>query len=291
MKIKLLFLIVLFSSCSSNELPVSENDEYDTIVVEEIQPYQLQETDKIHIDYVQYLEETDEYALPLIWKKGVDILTWYESVVGSIRDTIYSNDSDYTRYKIPDSLIPQFFDVSTFKNVKLYNRENAYCGAGEFQRFEHIDQNIDPIPVAVYKLKKINKEASYAVAGLDTILPAISSEEAPEVRLKQLIDFKLPKKYKEAYSLRNGFMGKQFYSIQGYSENEFTVFSEIYLEENGKLTKVHKNDEFWYYFDVHPIPIYNEQQPVLLCNFCKSESDWFRSNVLIFEDGKYVGLR
>src|SRR5690606_31247044 len=102
------------------------------------------------------------------------------------------------------------------------------------------------------------------------------------------IEFKMPKGYKNDYSLRNGFLEKQFYAVQGQEEDGFITFSKLYLEENGKLIEVNENIDFWYYWHVHPIPIYNQQQPLLLCNFCKAESDWFQSGVLIFKNGKYV---
>jgi len=282
----------LLFSCTSKptSFPVADSSENKIDSTEILVPYQLQPEDKIQIDYVQYLKETDEYAFPLKWKKGADIKLWYVSIAYDLKEVIYAVDYEYRRIVIPDSLIPQFFDVNDLKNVKLYDRENEYIGTGEFHRYEFIDQNVDPIPVAVYKLKKKNKDALYAVAGLAEVLPAIPSVEAPEERLKQLIEFKLPKDYENDYSLRNGFLEKQFYSIQGYREKDFSTFSVLYLEENGKLLKVNENIDFWSYCDLHPIPIYNQQQPLLLCNLCKSDTDWFQTSVLIFEDGKYVDL-
>lgn len=289
---KQFFLLSLFlfltTSCSTNITIDSVSVVPEPVIKEEINPYQLQESVKIHIDYVQYLEETDEYALPLKWKKDADVKLWYESIAYDLPDIIYSNDSDYSRYAIPDSLIPQFFDMSSFNDVKLYNKGNSFVGEGEFIRFEFIDQNIDPIPVAIYRLNEKNEDALYAVAGLGKVIPEISSVEAPEERLNQLIEYKMPKGYKDIYSLRCGFLEKQFYAVQCYEENGFNTFIELYKEENGQLLQVYKDIDDWYFFDIHPISIYYQEQPLLLCNFCKAESDWFQSGVLIFKNGKYV---
>lgn len=285
MKTNFLFLVLFLSACGSKNAPVEENE---TVFIEEIKLYQLQETDKIHIDYVQYLEETDEYALPLKWKEGIDVFNWYDSIAGKLKDVIHSNELDYTRYKIPDSLIPQFFDVSTFSNVKLYSGENAHCGAGEFQRFEHIDQNIDPMPVAVYKLKRKKEKARYAVAGLESVLPELGSVFLPESQLNALVKKKLPPNYKEDRSLGVLIQGKQFYAIQGYEADGFDIYSKLFIEEYGTLNEVHKNEEYWYYCSLDILPIYQNEQPLLLVDYCKAETDWFQSGVLIFEDGKYV---
>lgn len=286
MKLLFLLLILVVISCSSKskvDTPIEK-----TITLEVIVPYQLQETDAIQIDYVQYLEETDEYALELVFKKDADIKFWYDSIAYELTDVIYTVAPEYTRTSIPDSLIDEYFNLRNFKNVKLYDRENKFLGNGELQRYEFISQNIESIPVAVYKLKDKSKDASYAVAGLKIILPEIPSTEGPEARLNQLIEYKLPRGYKESYSLRNGFLEKQLYSVQGYEKDGFNTFSTLYLEENGKLSKVNENNDFWYYWDIHPVPIYKDNQPILLCNYCKAESDWFQSGVLVFENGKYV---
>ncbi len=284
-----LFFIPFIFACTSTVAVDSAQVDSEPIETEPPAPYQLQPEDNFHIDFVQYLKETDEVALPLKWKKDANVKLWYDSIGYSLEKVIYTNDEDYTRTEIPKALIPQFFDVKELTKVNFYDELNNFCGKGEFQRYEFLNQNIDPIPVAIYKVNK-TKNVLYAVAGLETVLPAIPTKEAPEARLKQLIEYKLPKGYKESQSLRNGFLEKQFYAIQGYEEDGFITFAELYLEENGKLTKVHEDIDNWIYFHIHPIPIYHQEQPLLLCNMGKSETDWFQSSVLIFKNGKYVDI-
>ena len=278
-----LFLFLFLASCTSRE---ELEDTPLEVTIEELLPYELQPEDKIQVDFVQYLKETNEYALPLKWKEGADVRYWYDSIAYKLDKTIYSNEVDYSRAEIPKAQISKYFDVKELTTVNFYDQVNVFCGEGEFQRYEFIDQNVDAMPVAVYKVK--NKDALYAVAGLTTVLPELGYGVTSTKRIKELAKQKLPSNYEEDRSLLVSFQEVQFYAIQGYERNGFKTYSRIFIENNGKVKQAHTNAESWYYCHMVALPIYQNNYPLLLMEYCKSETDWFETGALIFKDGKYV---
>lgn len=285
----LFFLLIFFllTACSrdpSNDSGVQVIEEKG----EAVEPYLLSENDKLHIDFVQYLEESDEYALTLHFKEETDVKFWYDSIEQKLDELLFTDSIEFWRYRIPDSLVQQYFMTDRLKQVKLYDENNAFCGVARFSGFEFINQNIEPKCVAVFKLSSKNENALYAVAGLKKVLPEIPPEElSSTTRLNELKRQYLPFNYKDDNSMQSGFQDTRLYAVQGYEKDGFAVYASLFLEANGKVSKVHHLEDSWLYWGIHPLAIAHEGNPLLLCDIGKFETCWRRSMVLKYSKGKY----
>ncbi len=246
----------------------------------------------LHIDLVQYLEDSGEYALTLAFLPGVNSSNWYDSLEFHFTQPKYSVDSEYSRYDAPAALIERYFHTDRLHDMKLYSDNNDFVDQGIFQGFEYIDQNIESKIVAVYRKSRPSTDAAmYAICGLKDTLPACPPKSYENsASLQRLQATVLPKDAVDHYPVEVGnctdfhFMVPQAYRSSMETENDYhiDVFADLYLEHGGEVTNVLQLFDGWLYWHIQPLAMNHNGYPIVLLEKAMMDSDWFKQSILIW---------
>lgn len=250
----------------------------------------------LHIDFVQFLEETGEYALSLEFLPKADMNVWYDSAQSGGYEMNYTNDPEYVRYRIPEEEIKRYFYTDRLADVLLYDKNNRFLGRGIFQGYEFISQNIEPKTVAVFRMEKLSGDtAFYAVGGISDTLPAIAPKHYTNSETYVDLQARLwPENYTTYHGSEVTLDDFRWMILQGYpfergDEQEFEtqVRADLYLEHDGGIKRVHQLKKGWLYWHLQPLPMNYKNYPIILLEKAMVESDWFMQAILIWNGEAY----
>ena len=251
----------------------------------------------LHIDFVQFLEESGEYALKLSFLPDANTRDWYDSLEFHFTQPKIEQGSEYQRYDAPLALIERYFHIDRLHEMKIYSDENRFLGEGIFQGFEYINQSIELKVVAVYRTSEVSLDtAIYAICGLEETLSSCPPKYYEKSEsLRKLQAALLSTGAEEHHSLEVGnctdfhFMAPQGYKVTSETEENYSVetFAQLYVEHAGKIQAVHQLYDGWLYWHLQPLAINHKDYPIILLEKAMMDSDWFMQSILLWNGIAY----
>lgn len=297
--IYLLIVTTLICSCSQEAKPDDNPNTSQEVVEEEVEKVEKEEKpnlyipksgDNIFISTIKLLEETNEFAIDLALREGIDWHAWQSSYESKPNSLVFDDGVECTRHRIDNQRMEQFFNTDGLKDVKFYSADNEYLGEAIFVRYENIELPVRSLTAAVYKMNKTPKaNPKYAVAGLKESLPHISVKEIDRKDLHEIAKSQSFEGKYESGGKKQLSFGEYIYTyVEGYSTQEFSSVSGLYETKKEKTKNIIDFRDYELIYEIQPVPIEYNGRPVLLLEMGTDGTCAYSTNIYIRQRGKYA---
>ncbi|NEU07791.1 hypothetical protein GZH53_05660 [Flavihumibacter sp. R14] len=287
MKIIIPSLIVLFlNSCTRISATLPEKTESTTVV----QPKKVSVSKEVYINSIAYFPETQEFYVDL-QLKNPDTFDW--ETVTQMTDSVIYRDDEMTRSRLPISVARQHFNLDLLNILEIFSPLHERIAGVKLSRVEYYETNIESYFIAVFKpakTLKIKSDIFYCLSPSNELKRAVSS--------KYIADTLLTARLKKELSIRSGyqFASKHvevketgsLYSVLSFQEQPRNVSYLTELKGN-KINLLCKQTEEYAFWDILPIPLYQNDKPILLVTMAVPDTDaTLAYTPFVFNGKKYV---
>jgi len=272
----LLCLLSLLSACSEN---TAEAEEETLLVAEDLAG--------LHIAFVDYLKETDEYAVHLELRFDKNFNQWNKQGQPLCGKTIYEEEFEFIRQEMSEDLANTWLDIRFLEHLHLYDTNNRDLGEARFVRFERIEGNLYSYFAAIVKMETGTKSGNYAIGGRKDALPELPLDRKPRKELLAAARNDA-KDMDEWGTTQIGIAGHYFSLFQATHPSEYKTTCQLYETMGDKTHEMWRNDEGEIIVHLQPLPLSFNGKPVLLLAKAFMSSDVFWSAVFVYDGKQYV---
>lgn len=274
----LLCFTLLVSACSN-----------DSKLTEESAFLALDQHSGAHIAFVQYLAETDEFAVGISFQNDKTWEEWYKKGFKHCGKIIYEEEYEFRRTHVPQFIAKEWLDLRFVSDFHLYDKNNNDLGKATFVRYEFIERNLSSDFVAVVKLNVSPKKVSYAIGGLGADLPKIPMDRKPRNKLLDSARADaLSAGMEEDATIQIG-IGNHYFSVfQAAHPVDYMSFTTIYETTSNRTEMVMPSLENEVIEVIQPLPLSYKGKPVLLIAGGIRNSDVSGEGVYVFNGEKYT---
>lgn len=279
----LLWILPLLYACSEN-IPemVPETEQSDLLVAEELPG--------MHIAFVDYLKETDEYAVHLELRHDKSLNEWYKYGALFSGKIIYEEEFEWIRQELPEDLANKWLDTRFMEDMRIYDTNNRELGEARFLRFERIEGNLISYFAAIFKIDSGTKSGNYAIGGLKVSLPKLDLDRKPREELFNAAR-RATQELDEWGTTQIGIDGHYYSLYQATHSTEYKNTCRLSETFMNKSREVFRNDEGEIILQLQPLPLSFNGKPVLLLAKAYMNSDVFWSAVYVYDGKQYVYTR
>lgn len=279
---RLIFILLLTATGSASLAQTSKGQPSN-------QHIEFGDGDTLFIAPIQYLPETDEFAVELIWNANANWGYWFDTLLPQLDSVVFGEDGDYMRYYLTEELANEYALLGHESLMKVYEKDNRFVGGGTFSHYEFINQNIHPIFAVVYQVSGSKGQGLYAITEISDKLPEISHPVKKEVVLAKLdlLDFQNTLDSESVLYNSCGTVG--FVAAHDQNEHwEDPLHSKLLAFQEGGETTVIQLEDNWVFMEIHPLPVYSHGFPMLWIRQGKWESDWIVDMLYRYDGSRYV---
>jgi hypothetical protein len=235
-----------------------------------------------------YFSEEPEVYTELYFNRSINTWEEYDSISKLTTELIYQDDEN-SRNLLSEKVVMENFDVRGLDKLWFFDRSNVQIGTvSHLKSYEFLNQTISPEFIAVYETELKRNQIAYCIGGNKPIFEEIKIQEITDTSITSNIS-----DYFKSNDINTSFtLTHTQYSVNDSIKLTFSNtndYSFIHLTDNAdKLTRVFENEDFSNIVSIQIIPILENGMPTLLCQFLKPETDIFWSEVLVYDNGKYV---
>ena len=235
------------------------------------------------IGVVHEFANNEEIYTDLYFKDNSDP-ELYDFVAKSVDSLVYQGDQ-IKRSAVAYSVADEYFDLRGLFKINVYDSANRFIGTAGFERVEFIEEIIEDGFVAVFRPdKKFCGEPAYCLTNA-TAVKSISNFTYTSRKTKT-VDKKILEELNQPLSIDlNVVELKLSPSNITYLVISADTLSFIYKKEDRRLLYTSPGSEN--IFDVTPIQIEANGEPMLLVGFAVPETDIFWNALMKFNGKQY----
>lgn len=277
------WILPLLCACSESVSESGHETEESALLIAE-------DLSGLHIGFVDYLKETDEYALELELRSNKNLNEWYKHGQPFCGKTIFEEEFEFIRLEMSEDLANTWLDARFLEHLHLYDTNNRDLGEAHFVRFERIEGNLNSYFAAIVKIDSGTKAGNYAVGGLKATLPELDLDRKSR---KELFTAAL----QSTQDLDNmgttqiGISGHYYSLFQATHPSEYKTTCRLSETFADKTHEVFRNDEGEIIVQLQPLPLSFNGKPVLLLAKAIMYSDVFWSSIFVYDGRRYVSTR
>ncbi len=289
MKIVIIITAMLIRSCSPQTDAASVKDDPTSYHQQKNQPAKHE----IYLNTISYFPNTQEFYVPLRLKdeSGSD----WEALTRKT-DSVTFHDDETRRSRLPKHLAEKYFDMILLDTLEVFNVEHKRITGVKLNRVEYYESIMEDYFIAVFMSgEKFSSlpESLYSLSPINKLERKTSYNYINDARITERLIRGLnilPLNFWVAKHLQTHDRNLIF-SIFAFEEKSGNV-SYLTETKEGTTRMLFKQTNEYCFWDVLPIPLYQNEKPVLLITMAVPETDAALEYVPFAYNGRgYVPFR
>lgn len=273
----LLCLILMLSACSNN----SESETANFLAMDE--------HSGAHITFVDYLEETDEFAVELALNKDRSWDDWYQKGIKHCGRITYEYEYEMQRLLMPQRLAKEWADTRFLDHLHFYDEGNRDLGEAHFERYEFIQNPLSSSFFAIFSLDGASESALYAMGGITQQIPKIPLDrKSRRTFLNSVRSDAEAKGMKEDATIQIGIGEHYFSAFQAADPKMYKSIGRLYETTDGQTSSVMAVEDHEILTHLQPLPLSYKGKPVLLISSGIRNADVGGEAVFVYNGKEYV---
>lgn len=284
---KTLFILIIITSCNTKKKDSLIKIDSSINQINKLNPIDKKVLESFnYIGFVNnfYFSKKPEVYVELYFNKNTNDY----NKISKLATEIIHQDTENTRYKLPEKIAKKNFDLSGLEKIHFFDNKNNLIGQSlNFKNCEFLEQNISSIFIASYDTEITHKNIAYCIGG--------KKPNFSDIKIKETVDTSIQFKIEEHFKINNYKFSEYTLKHKQFKIDSLTLtfsntdnYSFIHLtKENGQSTMIYDDKEFSKILDIQIIPLLKNKMPVILCKFRQPDSDIEWDNLLVFSNGKY----